>query len=468
MKKTLISVFAITSLVTVSLVALKCRLKPPKKEVFNFEEPLKEEEQEVLDENRQLKYDTQNKIEEIKLQIDVLSDLCKKFPSKPDQFEERILSSYDTKLRIALNSTINAMDIVQLFLDSTLQKKTSNSPNTVLNSISVNIKEIALHLSIYDSFYPLKEQFSLRDIISRLSETLEFMEDAESVGMLLSSSSAEFNQYGANDKGLQNSEKKDENIPIIGNTEGGQKEFLEPNIHLKSSPEQLYVYQDFSHSLGDVILSNQLKIEDVPQELRLLGGSQLYQKAWLHSRKHSDVEQYVLTLQLLLNDVKSFKGNGVWTRGEARRLVLEGLINGLDLFNEDKSLIDFIAEQKNNLEDIGILYDPDYSSVFSKEKIRKDENEEDDFFSEKAKIILSNKAESNKAEIKVLGYIIRQVIRSHEKGINVVVFKYSNYLKKARNSFEYLVKHLDEIEQSPKVLRVKVTAFYIAIYFERK
>ncbi len=40
MKKTLISVFANTSLVTVSLVALKCRLKPPKKEVFNFDESL--------------------------------------------------------------------------------------------------------------------------------------------------------------------------------------------------------------------------------------------------------------------------------------------------------------------------------------------------------------------------------------------------------------------------------------------
>lgn len=460
MKKTLIPIFAFTSLLTANLIALKFKYKPPKKEIFNFDEPLKEEEQEVLDENKQLKYDTQNKIEEINLQIEVLSDLSKKFPSKQDQFEERILSSYNTNLRIALNYAINAMDIVQLFLDITLQKKTSNSPDTVLNSISANLKEIALHLSIYDSFYPLKEQFSIRDIISKLSQTLEFMEDAESDGMLLTSSSAESNQYDF-------SEKSDENITIIGNTGGGQQEFLHPNILVNNSPEQLYIYQDFSHSLGDVILSNQLKIEDIPQELRLLGGSQLYQKAWLHSRKHSDVEQYVLTLQLLLNDVKSFKGNGVWTRGEARRLVLEGLINGLDLFNEDKALIDFIAEQKDNLEDIGILYDPDYSSVFSKEKIRKDENEEDDFFSKKAKMILSNKEDSNKAEIKVLGYIIRQVIRAHEKGINVVVFKHSNYLKKERNSFVYLVEHLDEIEQSPKVLRVKVTAFYIAIYFKK-
>lgn len=188
MKKTLISVFAITSLMTVSLVALKCRLKPPKKEVFNFEEPLKEEEQEVLDENRQLKYDTQNKIEEIKNQIQVLSVLSKKFPSKPDQFEERILRSYDTHLRFALQYAINAMDIVQLFLNSSLQKMTSNSHDTVLNSISANVKEIALHLSIYDSFYPLKKQFSLKDIISNLSQTLEFMENAESDGMLLTSS----------------------------------------------------------------------------------------------------------------------------------------------------------------------------------------------------------------------------------------------------------------------------------------
>lgn len=312
MKKTLISVFAITSLVTVSLVALKCRLKPPKKEVFNFDEPLKEEEQEVLDENKQLKYDTQNKLEEIKLQIEVLFDLSKKFPSKPDQFEERILRSYDTHLRIALEYAINAMDIVQLFLNSALQKKTSNSHDTVLNSISANVKEIALHLSIYDFFYPLKKQFSLKDIISSLSQTLEFMEDAKRDGMLLTSS------------------------------------------------------------------------------------------------------------------------------------------------------VDFPVEKQKAIADIGIAHE------FSKEKIRTDGIEEADFFTKKAKMILSNKGESNKAEIKVLGYIIRQVIRAHEKGTNVVVFKYSNYLKKERNSFVYLVEHLDEIEQSPKVLNVKVTAFYIAIYFERK
>ncbi len=65
MKKTLISIFALTSLVTVSSVALKCRLKPPKKEFLNFDEPIKEEKQDMLDENKKLKYDTQNKIENI-------------------------------------------------------------------------------------------------------------------------------------------------------------------------------------------------------------------------------------------------------------------------------------------------------------------------------------------------------------------------------------------------------------------
>lgn len=477
MNKKLISVVALTSLIAANLVVLKFRLKPHKKEVFNFVEPQKEEEQEMSDEdkqsvemqkNKQLKYDTKNKIEEIQRQVELLNDLQKKFPLNPDQFEKRIMDSYDASLRNALDYAKNAIDTTQLFIDSPLKKLTLDRPSTVLSSIFANVKEIASHLSIYDSSYPLKKQYCIEDIIAELNCALTFLQGAESEGMLLTSSSAEFNQYGSDDKGLQSSKKKDENITIIGNTVGVQQEFLHPNILVNNSSEQLYVYQDFSHSLGDVLLSNQLKIEDIPQELRLLGGSQLYQKAWLYSRKHSNVEQYILTFRLLLNDIKSFKGNGAWTRKEAIKLILDELINGLGFFNENKFLIDFIIAQKDTLEGFGILYDPDYSSAFSKEKIRTDENEEADFFSQKAKMILSNKEDSNKSEIKVLGYIIRQVIKAHEKGFNVVVFKYSNYLKKARNSFKYLVEHLDEIEQSPKVLRVKVTAFYIAIYFKGK
>lgn len=75
MKKTLISVFAITSLVAISFVALKCRLKPPKKEVFNFDEPIKKEKQDVLAENKKLKYDTQNKIENIPLIDELINGL---------------------------------------------------------------------------------------------------------------------------------------------------------------------------------------------------------------------------------------------------------------------------------------------------------------------------------------------------------------------------------------------------------
>ncbi|MDA2881902.1 hypothetical protein PEG85_13135 [Lactococcus cremoris] len=73
MKKTLISVFAITSLVVVNLIALKFRLKPPKKEVFYFDEPIKEEKQDVLYENKKLKYDTQNKIENIPQKLRLIS-----------------------------------------------------------------------------------------------------------------------------------------------------------------------------------------------------------------------------------------------------------------------------------------------------------------------------------------------------------------------------------------------------------
>lgn len=367
MKKTLISVFAFTSLVTVSLVSLKFRLKPPKKEVFNFDEPLKEEEQEVLDEykqsieiqeNKQLKYDTKNKIEEIQRQVELLNDLQKKFPLNPDQFEKRIMDSYDASLRNALDYAISAIDTTQLFIDRPLKKMTLNRPSTVLYSISGNVKEISSHLSIYDSSYPLKKQYCIENIISELNCSLAFLQRAEAKGMILTSSSAESKQYDFSDKRIQSNEKNDENLKIIGNTGGVQQEFLHPNILVNNSPEQLYAYQDFCHSLGDVILSNQLKIEDIPQDLRLIGGSELYRKAWLYAKKHHDVEQYILIFKLLLNDIKFIKEENSFMRKDAINLVINELISGLEYFKEDKVILEFIFENKVVLEGFGIYYDP--------------------------------------------------------------------------------------------------------------
>lgn len=566
----MISVFAITSLVTVSLVALKCRLKPPKKEVFNFDEPLKGEEQEMLDEykqsvemqeNKQQKYDTQNKIEEIQHQVELLNALQKKFPLNPDQFEKRIMDSYDAGLRNALDFAIKAIDTTQLFIDHPLKKLTLDRPSTVLSSISANVKEIASHLSIYDSSYPLKKQYCIEDIIAELNCTLTFLQGAESEGMLLTSSSAEADQDDFNDKAFQNSDnqdfnsrkrvakerveasnidelkeilsrslynaqsatlelreivkscnhnildevdyqkeyikllntltnivsrhqendtlgslllvarylldpdylsnwlentKKDERVTIIGNNEGGQQEFVEPNILKNISPKSIEGYDD--------ILSNHLKIEDIPLEYR---SCDVYILSLRHAREQS-IERYVEICRILFDDIESFEDKSAMTKREKIELLGISLSYGFEFFNENKALADFVVENQEALDDFEILHELNYSSNFSKENIRIDENEEADFFSKKAGMILSNKEDSNKDEIKVLGYIIRQVIRAHEKGINVVVFKYSSYLKKARNSFEYLIEHLDEIEQSPNVLRVKVTVFYIAIYFERK
>ncbi|MGV9036561.1 hypothetical protein ACN9TC_12965 [Lactococcus lactis] len=320
---------------------------------YNFERAKKEEFVE-MQENKQQKYDTQNKIEEIKLQIDVLSDLSKKFTSKPDPFEKRILSSYGTHLRIALDSSIDALDVVQLFIDSPLKKATLDRHDTVLNSISVNVKEIALHLSIYDSFYPLKKQYSLKDIIYNLNQTLRFMVNAERDGMLLTSSSAEANQNDFTDNGLQSSEKKTERVKIIGNIE----DFLEPDISMNDSPEEIGVYQDFCHSLGDMIREDYFKIKEIPQELRLMGGSDLYRKAFLNARGHSDVERYLLNFRVLLNDIKSLKENDLWKRKDAISLVVDELINGLDFFKEDKAIVEFLYENKEGLKKFGIFYDP--------------------------------------------------------------------------------------------------------------
>ncbi|MGV8956207.1 hypothetical protein [Lactococcus lactis] len=280
--------------------------------------------------------------------------MSKKFPSKADPFEKRILSSYDTHLRIALDNSVDALDIVQLFIDSPLKKATLDRHDTVLNSISVNVKEIALHLSIYDSFYPLKKQYSLKDIIYNLNQTLQFMVNAERDGMLLTSSSAEANQNDFYNKGLQSSEKKAERVKIIGNIE----DFLEPDISINASPEAIGVYQDFCHSLGDMIREDYFKIAEIPQELRLMGGSDLYRKAFLNAREHSDVERYLLNFRVLLNDIESLKENNLWKRKDAISLVVDELINGLDFFKEDKAIVEFLYENKEGLEKFGIFYDP--------------------------------------------------------------------------------------------------------------
>lgn len=68
MKKTIISVVALTSLIAAIMVVLKFRLKPPKKEVFNFVKPLKESEQEVKEKEEEslISNDTQNLLNDIK------------------------------------------------------------------------------------------------------------------------------------------------------------------------------------------------------------------------------------------------------------------------------------------------------------------------------------------------------------------------------------------------------------------
>ena len=434
MKKTLISVFAITSLVTVSLVALKCKLKPPKKEVFNFDEPLKEEEQEMLDEykqsvemqeNKQQKYDTQNKIEEIQHQVELLNALQKKFPLNPDQFEKRIMDNYDAGLRIALDYAIKAIDTTQLFIDRPLKKLTLNRPSTVLSSISANVKEIASHLSIYDFSYPLKKQYCIEDIIAELNCSLKSLQGAEAEGMLLTSSSAEANQDDFNDKAFQNSDnkdlnsrksvakerveasnidelkeilfrslynaqsgtlelreivkssnhnildevdyqkeyikllntltnivsrhqendtlgslllvarylhdpdylsnwlkkvKKDERVTIIRNNEGGQQEFVEPNILKNISPEPIDSY--------DEIPSNHLKIEDIPLEYR---SCDVYILSLRYAREQS-IERYVEICHILFDDIESFGDKSAMTKREKIELLGISLSYGFEFF----------------------------------------------------------------------------------------------------------------------------------------
>lgn len=559
MKKTIISVFSITSLVAVNLIALKFRLKPLKKEVFNFDEPLKEEEQEVLDEdkqsvefqeNKQQKYDTQNKIEEIQHQVELLNALQKKFPLNPDQFEKRIMDSYDASLRNALDFAIKAIDTTQLFIDHPLKKLTLDRPSTVLSSISANVKEITSHLSIYDFSYPLKKQYCIEDIIAELNCTLTFLQGAESEGMLLTSSSAEANQDDFNDKAFQNSDnqdlnsrksvakerveasnidelkeilsrslynaqsrtlelreivkssnhnildevdyqkeyikllntltnivsrhqendtlgslllvarylhdpdylsnwlknaKKDERLTIIGNNEGEQQEFVEPNILKNISPEPIAAYDD--------VLSNHLKIEDIPQKYRSLDG---YIRSFECARETS-VDRYIEICRLLLEDIQSLTEKSAMTKKEGKRLLSDTVINGYDYFEDKEALDNFIIEQEEALgSTIGLFRDPNYSA----EEFNKNVNNH-------SKDVI-DLVYSAKEDLKTLSYIGRQIRNSQIRGIGFAIIVNSKYFKRPRKAYEYLVEHADEWRETPEVSDVVISDISVKISFERK
>ncbi|MGV9079195.1 hypothetical protein [Lactococcus lactis] len=559
MKKTIISVFSITSLVAVNLIALKFRLKPLKKEVFNFDEPLKEEEQEVLDEdkqsvefqeNKQQKYDTQNKIEEIQHQVELLNALQKKFPLNPDQFEKRIMDSYDASLRNALDFAIKAIDTTQLFIDHPLKKLTLDRPSTVLSSISANVKEITSHLSIYDFSYPLKKQYCIEDIIAELNCTLTFLQGAESEGMLLTSSSAEANQDDFNDKAFQNSDnqdlnsrksvakerveasnidelkeilsrslynaqsrtlelreivkssnhnildevdyqkeyikllntltnivsrhqendtlgslllvarylhdpdylsnwlknaKKDERLTIIGNNEGEQQEFVEPNILKNISPEPIAAYDD--------VLSNHLKIEDIPQKYRSLDG---YIRSFECARETS-VDRYIEICRLLLEDIQSLTEKSAMTKKEGKRLLSDTVINGYDYFEDKEALDNFIIEQEEALgSTIGLFRDPNYSA----EEFNKNVNNH-------SKDVI-DLVYSAKEDLKTLSYIGRQIRNSQIWGIGFAIIVNSKYFKRPRKAYEYLVEHADEWRETPEVSDVVISDISVKISFERK
>ena len=136
----------------------------------------------------------------------------------------------------------------------------------------------------------------------------------------------------------------------------------------KEEAEQNSIYQDFCHDLGDLIRENHFKIEDIPQELRLIAGTGLYRKAYLQAREHADVERYIIIFHLLLNDINSLKEDNPWTRSKAISLFVDELINGLDLFEEDERIVDFLYKNKVALENIGIFYDPNDARRSNKEK----------------------------------------------------------------------------------------------------
>lgn len=113
---------------------------------------------------------------------------------------------------------------------------------------------------------------------------------------------------------------------------------------------------------------------------------------------------------------------------------------------------------------MGLFKQKGRTSIFLKENIREAEKEKPGIFPKKGKFPLSIKEER-----KILGYIIRKVVRSRMYGHSFMMFYNHNskVSKKQQQAYKYLISHLDEIKQSLNAEDIDVTETNVTIYFKK-
>lgn len=123
---------------------------------------------------------------------------------------------------------------------------------------------------------------------------------------------------------------------------------------------QDYFIQEYRRYLQDMVLFGKLKIDEIPQKLRVNGGRSFYAISRRFARDFKDCERYVLSCQIQLDDMSS-----VYLSDQEREMFVKDIWDamwiGIDYFEEEKEFNDFLEEQKEN-------YPGDYSDFESQHR----------------------------------------------------------------------------------------------------
>ena len=108
---------------------------------------------------------------------------------------------------------------------------------------------------------------------------------------------------------------------------------------------QAYFVQEYRRYLQDMVLFGKLKIEEIPQRLRVNGGRSFYVTAIRYAREHRDAKRYILSCQLQLEDTSSVYLSSR-DREDFIRDIEHALWYGIDYFKDEEIFQNFLEEQK--------------------------------------------------------------------------------------------------------------------------
>lgn len=119
----------------------------------------------------------------------------------------------------------------------------------------------------------------------------------------------------------------------------------------KSNYSDLYMLQQYSQNMIDLIYHEGIDLAKINQDIRLsMNGSSMYVVAFRRARERRQPKEYLKLFKLLDLDIECAKNNDIGQIHDFERRIESAIIGSSDLMGMDKELDGFILDQKKRIE----------------------------------------------------------------------------------------------------------------------